>query len=288
MWPSTDFVRVGPLFFLDESRYGLLSPALRESLGGNAVRVADLHGSIIASWLGDFTIAAAAVMLNNDLSGRHVIDAGAGDGMLSLVALKLGAASADLVDLDREALGRAKINLRPNGFSEQKQFRLINGDLAHTGALAQRLTRSSLPSAVISNIGCWEYAVTNADSMLLMDLVPAAGLFIAGGYSTRAFGGLRHLENDEGLLGLLGFSPNPATARLEMGPAVLWPFPQTVVAMSAARAGGDRARLSHSQLLKEFQARRKRGAYRLHALFYDARPALVVAILLFTLYLAFR
>jgi hypothetical protein len=262
-----------------------LSPALRESLGANAVRIADLNGSILARWLGDFTIASAACMLGCDFAGRHVVDAGAGDGILSLVALKLGAASADLIDLDREALGRAKINLRLNGFSEQKQFHLINGDLKNPDAVADRLTRSSLPAAVVSNIGCWEYDVTNVDSMLLMDLVPTADLFIGGGYSTRALGGLRHMKNDERLLGLLGFAPK-AAAELDLGAAVYWPMPEKIAAMSAARPSG--VIPSRPEIRKELEAQRTKVSNRLRVRFYKAAPAVVIAILILMLYALFR
>jgi len=51
------------------------------------------------------------------LQGRSVIDYGCGSGILALAALKLGAASAIVVDLDPQALLATRENARRNGVS---------------------------------------------------------------------------------------------------------------------------------------------------------------------------
>jgi len=50
-----------------------------------------------------YTANAIMSMLQNNLSGMRIIDAGAGDGMLSLAALKLGAHCVELVEKNRRS-----------------------------------------------------------------------------------------------------------------------------------------------------------------------------------------
>ncbi len=178
-------VQVGPLFFLDSSRLGDLSPALRAKLGGNLIVVEDMPRSHLT--VGDFapyTTATVAAMLQGDLRDKAVIDAGAGEGILSIVALRLGARSVELVENQGELVGRAGRNLRLNEYQDGEHFRLIPADLTGAEDVLSRLQETDLETVIISNIGLWGiYTASNADSIRLVAGRRKVVLFIGGGYT---------------------------------------------------------------------------------------------------------
>jgi ribosomal protein L11 methyltransferase len=62
-----------------------------------------------------------------NLTGKRILDVGCGSGILSIAALKLGAASADGIDIDQQALTASRQNAADNGVSERLQ---LSADLA--------------------------------------------------------------------------------------------------------------------------------------------------------------
>ena len=65
-------------------------------------------------------------LLNMDLSGKHVLDCGTGTGILSIVALKLGAAHATGYDIDEWSADNARHNAVINRVDER--FTSLLGD----------------------------------------------------------------------------------------------------------------------------------------------------------------
>jgi len=61
-------------------------------------------------------------------SGDMVADLGAGSAVLSIAAVKLGAARVAAVEMDHDAIGNAEENVRENGVSERVE--VIEGDAA--------------------------------------------------------------------------------------------------------------------------------------------------------------
>ncbi len=61
-------------------------------------------------------------------SGMKVMDAGCGSGILSIIALKLGAVHVFGVDIDPIAVEASKENLALNGMPEE-QYRIVQGDV---------------------------------------------------------------------------------------------------------------------------------------------------------------
>ncbi|MFH1847836.1 MAG: glycosyltransferase [Candidatus Omnitrophota bacterium] len=196
------FLRIGHLFFIDDDEYRKLSPGLKNAIGANAIRIKDFKTSTLNNvrhWR--YTMSAIIAMLNSDITGKYVIDAGAGDGMLSLVAARLGARSVHLVEFKEEKLNQARTNLELNGIGN---YSLLNEDLRNTEEIARKIQTDGEETAIVSNIGTWMglYDVTNQDSMQLMRFVPNVTLFIAGGYTAPSI----FSRDDRDHLEELGFS----------------------------------------------------------------------------------
>jgi ribosomal protein L11 methyltransferase len=62
-----------------------------------------------------------------DLTGKRVLDVGCGSGILSIAALKLGAASADGIDIDQQAITASRKNAADNDVSARLR---LSTDLA--------------------------------------------------------------------------------------------------------------------------------------------------------------
>lgn len=71
-------------------------------------------------------------LLDMDLKGKKVIDMGTGTGILSILATKLGAASATGIEIDPSAAGNARDNCRLNGSDAE----ILTGDATLLSGLA--------------------------------------------------------------------------------------------------------------------------------------------------------
>jgi hypothetical protein len=171
-----DLMRLHNLFFMDEVLYARLSAALRERLGGNAIVIPDFRNSILAtteegkSGLKFYTAATILAMLNTDLGGTRFVDAGAGDGILSLVASKLGAAELVLIEKEAVELAKARKSLERNGLRSGKDFLLVSGSLENPAEIIRQIPSSHSPIAMAVNIGRWpqNYGTTTNESVLRM------------------------------------------------------------------------------------------------------------------------
>lgn len=216
---ATYMVRVGHLFFVDDFIYEALGDDLQRDLGPNAVRIGHLRelGKMTESdTAGDMADIYAwlmiAEMLRHDFTGREAIDLGAGNGILALVAWKLGAEYLQLVDYDPKRLVAAQKLLEINGLENGTDFFRLEGDLKRTEELAARLRPGGREAVILSNIGEWPgvYPVTNEDSMRLLKHVPQATAFIAGGYMENEKTGRIHIPRHRGTIRGYGFEPLPS------------------------------------------------------------------------------
>lgn len=216
------FIRIGYLFFLDETRYQELSDKLKREIGSNIIRVKDLNKSVLADIrFGDYTNTTIAAMFRSNLAGKRMIDAGAGEGVLSLVAYRLGAAFVELVEIKQDLLDKAKSNLELNGLIEGTDFQLIRGDLRNTEQIVKKLTATQQETAVISNIGHWPcYSASNTESIELLSYVFNVTLFIAGGYRDS-----EPIDRDMQYIMRYGFTVNNNMAiigNVSLGQVVAW------------------------------------------------------------------
>ncbi|MFH1507015.1 MAG: hypothetical protein ABIG46_01115, partial [Candidatus Omnitrophota bacterium] len=171
-----------------------------------------------------FLIPIIGQMLNEDLTGQIVWDYGVGDGVLSLLALRLGASRVVGIDSVEEEIVKAKKLLERQGYQgryfsneewknhqteEDAQFILINGDLIDW-FITEKETRIRVSggnvNTILADMGP-EYGIQNVMiRSVIEDNFP--GKIILGGYLDGAgtamlmgsFGGMNYIRYVENLL----------------------------------------------------------------------------------------
>ncbi len=108
--------------------------------------------------------------------GDRVLDLGCGSGILSVIALLLGAADAAAVDIDPMAVEVAYSNLRLNGLSDEI-YHGFDGDITSDTALREKLAENKY-EVVLANIVA---DVIIALSVFVKDFMKENGVFICSG-----------------------------------------------------------------------------------------------------------
>ncbi len=108
--------------------------------------------------------------------GDNILDLGCGSGILSVIALLLGASEATAVDIDPMAVEVAYSNLRLNGLDE-KIYHGYDGDITTDVALREKLKEKEY-DIVIANIVA---DVIIALSTFVKDFMKNDGVFICSG-----------------------------------------------------------------------------------------------------------
>ena len=80
-----------------------------------------------------------------------VLDAGCGSGILSIIAMKLGAKKVYGIDIDELAVQASKENLLLNGISEDK-FTIVKGDVIGDSEFAKQVASIGQYDIVVANI----------------------------------------------------------------------------------------------------------------------------------------
>ncbi len=83
------------------------------------------------AWPGGLALAQFLINHPEYVSGKSILDVGAGSGVTSIAALMSGAASVTINDIDPWAIAVSKINLQANGylFNDTPQIRLSCDDV---------------------------------------------------------------------------------------------------------------------------------------------------------------
>lgn len=104
-------------------------------------------------WIGGLALARHLREHPDEVTGRRVLDVGAGSGLCSIVAMRLGAASASAIDTDPLAAAAARLNARANGVRIDIVDRdvlddppppadlVLAGDVAYEETMAARIGR---------------------------------------------------------------------------------------------------------------------------------------------------
>ncbi|EKD28205.1 MAG: hypothetical protein ACD_79C00387G0002 [uncultured bacterium] len=198
------FVRAGPMFLVDSSLKNIITSSLLAKLNNNIIFINNLAETELGEKaLERYTLLSIINMVNNRdyIKGRIFIDAGAGQGILSLVAIKLGAASSILIEngLSKNSpilLGK-KISLIDLAFKNFKinqlnKFMMLEMDLQRIGQISSIIKNlypgNSTKFVVSSNIGYWKnYNITNLTSLALADNLNE--LYLEGGVESLFLGG---------------------------------------------------------------------------------------------------
>jgi len=141
-----------------------------------------------------------------------LIDAGAGDGALSLAALRLGASYAVLIENDPESLEKARRNIAINNWEDRTL--LLDMDLRDTEKISQYL-QPIKKSILISNLGDWMVSygtVNNQTSLKLIPFLSDLVYLIIGGYDNGSE--LHRPDNDFRVAAELGFASDPKKSQV--------------------------------------------------------------------------
>ncbi|MBL7131740.1 MAG: aminotransferase class I/II-fold pyridoxal phosphate-dependent enzyme [Candidatus Omnitrophica bacterium] len=116
------------------------------------------NGDVVVPFVNAFTVPFIALMLQRNWEGKTVEDIGSGHGILSLVALRLGAKKVYALEKHRDVIERTKEVVENNGYSLDGQERdvifinrTINFNNIKTLGLSEREVRNI--DIVLSNTG---------------------------------------------------------------------------------------------------------------------------------------
>ncbi|PIZ63485.1 hypothetical protein COY16_01905 [Candidatus Roizmanbacteria bacterium CG_4_10_14_0_2_um_filter_39_13] len=126
----------------------IAGPLMRNAAQFDAVQLRHLSHEHVGKSMFMHFITMLGVVQSVEYTGEHVLDFGAGTGVMSLIAKRRKAQEVTLIELDRRALNMAHENLRMNRFSDEAN--LIYGDFGF-----EFDTMRHLPNATVgfANIG---------------------------------------------------------------------------------------------------------------------------------------
>ena len=138
------------------------APGVRLQLADDVMAVCRLAGDELGQadpplpywafpWAGGLAIARYLADHPEEVAGRRVLDIASGSGLCAIVAMQLGAASADAVDIDPFSEAAVALNARANGvrvgFSRQDPLGdappsvdvILAGDVCYEETMAERM-----------------------------------------------------------------------------------------------------------------------------------------------------
>lgn len=188
-------VRLGPLMLMDRTFYLELDDTVKEELGSNVVLISRLNNSSLNSTLFHIynSSTALSMIAQGSYDDHHVIDVGSGDGILALIAHKLGAKYSELIEADAYSLMRASHQLILNGMDPDTDFSVHLGDITdeefvrkETAFMIANMEKHGADAlSVVANIGQWDdyYGKVNNRTVIgLLNGLPPVDRLVLGGY----------------------------------------------------------------------------------------------------------
>ncbi|HXV27703.1 MAG TPA: 50S ribosomal protein L11 methyltransferase, partial [bacterium] len=186
---AVSYIRIGNWMFFDHRLKPDLEILLQRKYQGLRPRIIYLHEmkssltdykDAVAEWTGPMIAALDSI----DLRGKTILDLGAGDGLLSLLAVKKGAAYAILVDYDPASYDLFTNHLAANEMNAG-DFGFVGGDLRDKDRILKKIGNQPV-NVIFGNIG--EHPLiyprgTHLDAISYLNQLPHAEYYLAGGYA---------------------------------------------------------------------------------------------------------
>ncbi len=149
--------------------------------------------AVPAQSINPYSALIISEMLTTDFKGKTVIDAGGGEGLLALIALKLGAKRVIIIEKDETERQLARTILEAQGYEKGKHFDILDTDLNNKKKLKKELEALGISQKEIiglANIGPLYGKANHKAIELFIEL--GASKIINGGYY---FNSPTHKEN---------------------------------------------------------------------------------------------
>ncbi len=129
------------------------------------------------------TTAMCIRLLNDiDLDGKTVCDLGCGSGILGISAVKMGALSCVMTDIDRQAVEAAKANVQLNGVSDK--VNVMYGDLV-TGEQKFDVVIANITADVLIRLGSMVGELLNdGGTIILSGIINARAVDVLEAYKS--------------------------------------------------------------------------------------------------------
>ncbi len=257
-----ELIQVGPLFFMPIKQIiGDLKSAFEEKALQDPAGVKERIDVVVKEWtmkmgemdeqnkkrvifmapiseesinfpMNQYTGSMIGAMIHyaKDIKDKTFIDLGAGTGVLSLVALALGAKHVVLVESEDFNVEVAKGLLKANGYDEGTRYSVVKENLKDYKGIADQLKGKGISSENMVmgiNIGPWSFygeALSYAHA-LVKDIKP--GMILDGGFHVTneshfmALSYAEHLYNDLGDYEVRKYQPFSVAELLDPHPASL-------------------------------------------------------------------
>lgn len=199
-------VQLGPLVFIDEDLYKKLGWAASRTAGFQIIRIRNFANRNVDSNQGGihFSITAIVGLMQLDLRGRVVLDVGAGDGIIGMAAVALGADFVVLAENDSVLLDQARENIRLNHL--EGKVKVVSVDLHDNQAVRNLLSGIPLQNVVVvGNIATYAgFSANNGD--IIQNIASASEVtnLILAGYQLGLETAKKPFEDQDRWLAILG------------------------------------------------------------------------------------
>lgn len=159
-------------------------------LSGNIIFA---NNSLYSDWHYRYPVSVHALIAvkymlkhKDSFRGATVADFGSGDGLLSRVALRMGAKEVVLIEKERSSSELARLHLEKDGWIEGRDFLIVENDILEDdfrdGPLHEVLSEKT--AVVLANIGPWKgiWGDANSAAVNIVSRWSNVSLFINSGY----------------------------------------------------------------------------------------------------------